>query len=271
MTVFVDLVRTIPISVPIPTPSLFSLFKPSTIPSVSKNMPKPFSKLSQTDSNSPAAAPPEDDQIDLVWDFLDGNKILPYLVADSPGINTVALCDHVILPHGQDVGWMRFGFAYFPTKDLRPCSLAHNVDFAAKYMNESNLTRFHTTLLNIIHSLLVIYSNCSHTTRSQNQKCPNSILKNIEGFDLCSEESYPELSEAQHAVTSTAKNEHASPETFNISDLQKGIQAMISLFSESSSPNGAENEPFSVRIIPILDQMDALQIPHSHSPSVFSH
>lgn len=206
---------------PYPPHQSFSFIKPSTNPSVSLYTPKRSRSSTQIDSNSPATSPSAQDQIDLIWDILDRDKILPDLVADWPGINAVAPRDHLISLHDQDAGPMPISFACFLTKDPCPYSSAHNVDRDAKYMNESNLPKFHTAWVNITHSFLVTYTNCSRPTRARYQNPVNSSLKNIAGFDLCSEESYPELPEAQHAVKSTAKNEHASQDTLNISDLQK--------------------------------------------------
>lgn len=44
---------------------------------------------------------------------------------------------------------------------------------------------------------------------------------------------------------------------------------MVFLFPECSRPSGKEDEPFTVRVNLIPEQMKAIQIPDEHQPSVF--
>lgn len=43
---------------------------------------------------------------------------------------------------------------------------------------------------------------------------------------------------------------------------------MVSLFPDSTRPNGEENGPFNVRVNYILEQMEELQATNEHRPSV---
>lgn len=135
-------------------------------------------------------------------------------------------------------------------------------------MNESTLPTFHSTWINIIHAFLTIYTNCSRSVRVHNQNRLKAILRDIEGFDIPSDETTPDLPPAQHPLPVTLPMSHHTA-VVTVCDLQKGIQAMDSIFPESARPSGEEHEPFSVPVNPIPEKMEALQTPCNHRPSVF--
>lgn len=166
---------------------------------------------------------------------------------------------------------MSLDFEYFFIKDSRPYSVAHRVDRAAKYINASKFSQFQTVWIHIIHAFSVTYTNCSPPTCDCNQNRVNEILKNVEGFDILVEDSEPEMTASQNVILTEASHTIASASNtnlishgltpLNIANLQKGIHAIVCLFPQTSRPSGEENQAFTARVTPILEQMNALRIP----------
>lgn len=65
-----------------------------------------------------------------------------------------------------------------------------------------------------------------------------------------------------------AKKETNAIKDFNTSDHQKWLSTMVLLFPEESRPVGDEDEPFTARVYPIIDQMKNLRTLPSSQPSV---
>lgn len=94
------------------------------------------------------------------------------------------LRDKLVPPHDSSAGLIPIVIAYFLSKDPRPYGKAHRVDRAAKYMSKSTVSKYSQTWINIVHSFLVIYIDCSLPACGQNKYKMNSFLRNAERFDL---------------------------------------------------------------------------------------
>lgn len=95
---------------------------------------------------------------------------------------------------------------------------------------KATLPSFNPSWINIIHAFLTIYTNCSRPVRGRNENRLNAILRNIEGFDLLSEDTSLDPKATHHSDTPANIDELPLPPVVNVGDPQKGIQAMISLF-----------------------------------------
>lgn len=202
-----------------------------------------------------------------MWDLLDRSSTLP----DSlvwPGNYVIQLHTHIIPPHAPDAGPMPLGFADFISKKLRLDKIGHRVDRGVRYMAEDDLPEYNKTWLNIIHSFIVVYTNCSRATRGRGANGLQSILRNLEGRDIIDENGeISSLRTEPHKTKPKLKYER-STEKSSFFDMQKGIQAMASLFPENNRPTGDKTENFTVKINPMIDQMDALYILSLHRSAV---
>lgn len=219
--------------------------------------------MSSSKSN-PAGETTDQIAIDLIWDLLDRSDVLPDLVTTWPGINAVAVREKLIPLFDPDAGPMPTGFAYFLIKDLRDMSISQRVDRAARFLSSLNVERYSDTWINLLHSFLVIYTGCKHprSTRGQSRRL-DAIKRNIEGLNLdVGDENVPHNRERNDDNDDKKKNET------HLYDLTKSIQSMTSLFPESSRPTGEEDESFTSRLKPILEQMETLGIDEHQRPSV---
>ena len=127
----------------------------------------------------------DDVSIDLIWQLLDRDDVLSDLITDWPGVNAVAVRTKLIPLHDPEAGPMPLGFAHFLVKDLRSIPLPRRVDRAARYMSSSVIEKFHATWVNIIHSFLVVYTNCKRPRHSRGHSSRvQAIIRNVEGLDL---------------------------------------------------------------------------------------
>lgn len=123
--------------------------------------------------------------IDLIWNLLDRDAVLPDCITEWPGANALAVREELIPAHDPSVGLMLICFAYFILKDLRDPKVEFRVDRAARYMSEPVLATMHQTWINILHAFLVVYTGCK---RPRSERGINSRMKavvnNLEGLDL---------------------------------------------------------------------------------------
>lgn len=76
-------------------------------------------------------------------------------------------------------------FAYLLLNDTYDLSVPLRVDLSTRYMSEPLLASYHPTLINTIHSFLVIYKTCwQPRTGSGVKKFLKAIVHNLEGFDF---------------------------------------------------------------------------------------
>lgn len=149
-------------------------------------------------------------------------------------------------------------------KSPRSYSIATRIDCSGNYINGINLLNYHTTCINIIRRFLVIYTKISRRSPGRSQSRINAILQKIERFDIFGEDAELDLPDAQHMLaldistdcSMPRNNHHTHSPSFSIkiTDLQNGIQAMVSLFPESTHPSGGGHEPSLFVLIPSLNR-----------------
>lgn len=204
--------------------------------------------------------------MDLVWDLLDRDEVLSDLVTTWPGVNAVALRSKLIPAHDPEAGPMPLGFAHFLVKDLRHIPLPRRVDRAARYMSSTVIDKIHTTWVNIIHSFLVVYTDCKRPRNSRGHSSRvQAIVRNIEGLDLEEAKDVGVEKQSEERPKDQDLDRRQEPSLF---DLSKSIQSMTALFPDTSRPTGEEKETFSSKLTPIIEQMETLDISEVHRPSV---
>lgn len=103
---------------------------------------------------------------------------------------------------------MPTGFTYFLIKDLCDLKIESRTDRASRYMSEPVINSMKPTWSNIIHSFLVVYTNCRgpRTGRGLNSRI-KAVVKNIEGLDLAvDDENADDDKEHKTADNETKKN-----------------------------------------------------------------
>lgn len=114
-----------------------------------------------------------------------------------------------------------------------------------------------------IHSFLFIYACCSHTRkwRKKDNTHRKSIINNIEGRNIVfAVELKPPKSDKQAYQD--------EPLHLSIHDRQKYILEMNNNFTKSSWRIGEGNEDLCYWLAAILDQLETMQIPKFHRPSI---
>lgn len=201
--------------------------------------------------------------IDLIWDLLDRNEVLPDLITAWPGINAVAVLEKLIRSFDTDAGSMPPGFAYFLLKDLRDMTTTQIVDRAARHMPASNVKKYPKTWLNLLHFVLVLYTYCKHSRSSGQSRRLDAIKRNIEGLKLdASDDIVPE------ELNKKKDNDKKKTTKTTLYNLSKSIQSMTSLSPESSRPSGEEGESFTWCLMKIIEQMETIDIADNQRHSV---
>lgn len=78
-----------------------------------------------------------------------------------PRKHEVQLHLNIILSHAPDAGAMPLVFVYLISKDLWIDDFGNRVDRGPRYIAKDILLEYNKTWLNIIHSFLAVYTNCS--------------------------------------------------------------------------------------------------------------
>lgn len=123
--------------------------------------------------------------VDLLWQLLDRDNVLPDFLTEWPRVNAVAVRTKLISLHDPEADPMLHGFAHFFVKDFRSIPLLQCVDRVALYTSSPVIVKLHTTWVNIIHSFLVIYTNYKRPCNSRGHSSRvQAIICVVEGLDL---------------------------------------------------------------------------------------
>ena len=131
------------------------------------------------------------------------------------------------------------------------------------FFSKSVLKTFPETWINILHSFLVVFTNCKYP-RTRHKSRIACIYDNIEGYDLIEEESRFHADSDPKQNREDAEREmdnHQEQEEFSLSNMQRAISTMTNLFPESTRPTGEDSEPFYFKLHAILEQMESLSFP----------
>lgn len=85
---------------------------------------------------------------------------LPDLILEWPSATALAVLEKLIHASDLSTGPKLFGFAYFFYRNLREMKIKCRVNRAEKDMSETMSNIMKPTWINIIHSFIVLYTNC---------------------------------------------------------------------------------------------------------------
>lgn len=190
-----------------------------------------------------------DDKLGIILNLFDRDKPLFWL-AKYQILDVVSLREMLVPPKGPSYGSVPIGFAFFSYKDPRPYVIAYRMDCTATYMNESTLLKFSQTWINIVHSVFVIYTNSSRTSRDRNQNWRIAILTDVDRYDFFNigKRQAAHDDEIVSKLNIVSKNAAETRDVQNwlqhpglsISDLQIGVGGMLFHFPESAHPGSRQ-------------------------------
>lgn len=114
--------------------------------------------------------------VDLIWNRLDCDSVLPEHITECSGVNALTVCNQLIPAHDSSAGPMPIGSAYCIQENLRSLEVEFRIYRAAHYMSESVISAMLQTWVKIILSFLVLYTNCK---RPRTERALNSRIKAI--------------------------------------------------------------------------------------------
>lgn len=193
------------------------------------------------------------------------------LTPDLPGKKAASSCKKLMSEHGPEVGQITLGFGCFLEKDLSNIQLPRRVERAVRYMSKPNIEKRDKTWIKITHSALVIYTDCKHPRKNRGNRFRVEVLvrKNegldFDEFDDANEKAADGRIDNKNDTKTDKPHKQEEPPFF---DLSKSIRSMTDLFPDSSRLAGAEDESFTSRLTPIIQQMETLCIAPLQRPSV---
>lgn len=206
--------------------------------------------------------------MELIWQLLERETELDIdLQPHWPGENALVFQSMLNLSFDPDPGPMLIGIAHFLSKDPRKSTLFQHTDRAARLMSEYVVSKYPKTWITLIHFFLVVNKNCSrpHGGRNANNTRRQTVISNLEGHDLSSEE---DKNRTEHIKAEDDKQDDTKLDASTVFDLRKSIQAMSGIFPENIRPSGKEEHPFHSRLIPIFNQIDLIKVPADQRTAV---
>lgn len=124
--------------------------------------------------------------IDLIWDLLHRNEIIPDIITAWSGINSVAVLKKLVISFYTDARSMPSGFAYLLLKDLSYMAITHVwiVVLDIFPLQTSKSTPKH----GLTSSNCPLYNGWKHPRSSRQQiRCLDAIKRNIEDLNTYDE------------------------------------------------------------------------------------